>query len=489
MTQCVRHGAFFILLISGMTMAAFGVPGHVTPDAIQQIYEGTTGQFNSFHPPVTSTIWAQLYHLGYRVWPYNGVWPIVALQILLLLGGVWLVVQRGRNPFILPALAIAALWPPIVSFQGVVVKDVTFADLAILGFLLLHHLATSGLQDRSRVRTIVTIGAALLAFTLAACTRQQGVFILLAGIIAAILIGSRLSDGLTKVQLARVGAPVLIASFVLWSALAKLPEWITGNRPPDGTRAGLYEIMNYDIAGILHRVPDLDLSRLAAVGYDLDRYRAGVAQAYTGEGSDEFYRVPGYKLTNDPRKIGQVLFPGVLSVWSDGVRHHFPEYLAHRLDNFSWLLGFRGEARCVPIYVNVEGSPDMAAAMGFTRRLDPKDTDIYMALKPLTETLIYRHWAYALLTIAQLIYLIATYRPGDEAAIGLASAALAMTASFLVFGITCEFRYLYFPLVASLVLPVLIATRNPKDRGSNSEQNIPVSVPSHIGTSLVRQQR
>src|SRR3982074_1435202 len=100
MTQCVRHGAFCILLISGMTMAAFGVPGHVTPAAIQQIYEGTTGQFNSFHPPVTSTIWAQLYHLGYRVWPYNGVWPIVALQILLLLGGVWLVVQRGRNPFI-----------------------------------------------------------------------------------------------------------------------------------------------------------------------------------------------------------------------------------------------------------------------------------------------------------------------------------------------------------------------------------------------------
>ena len=129
----MRQGAFFVLLISGMAMAGFGVPGHVTYDAVQQIYEGTTGQFQSFHPPVMSTIWALLYHLGHGVWPDNGVWLILAMQNLLLLGGLWLVVQRRRrnaNPLILPALAIAVLWPPIVNYQGVVVKDVTFADLA-----------------------------------------------------------------------------------------------------------------------------------------------------------------------------------------------------------------------------------------------------------------------------------------------------------------------------------------------------------------------
>jgi ABC-type sulfate transport system permease subunit len=78
-----------------------------------------------------------------------------------------------------------------------------------------------------------------------------------------------------------------------------------------------------------------------------------------------------------------------------------------------------------------------------------------------------------LLLVGELMVLLVTYRKGDEAIIGMGLSAYVMTMSFAVIGLACDFRYLYFPMVASLVIPIMMAGRT---RSHEIAKNIPAKI-------------
>ena len=468
--------AFLILLISALAISGLAFPGHVMFDAIVQIDEGTTGHWVTFNPPVISAIWALLFHT------VDSVWPILLVQNLFFLGALWLIV-RGPDRFAawgLIFLALAAFWPPLVNLQGVIVKDVFYADCSLWGFALLFAAGRGWLQ--SRALAALTILLALAVLVLGALTRQQGIFSLLVGLAVAAISLVRLSPD-TQISLSRFFywlIPAAIWVAVVWTGLSSLPAYMTGEQPDKDYRVGLYVVMRYDIVGILHFAPDLNMDRFEAGGWDISNLQMVARDYYTGERTDyidahlgENPKRPSSLPADVPFNL-DVRFPSLAKSWINAIRQKPGAYLAHRMESFAWLLGLRDEGKCTPAYVGVSNEPVASReALGIEVPRDLRNAKEYALLRSLLETPIYSHWVYLLLLVVELMILLGTYRKGDEAIIGMALSAYVMTMSFAIIGLACDFRYLYFPMMASLVIPIMMAGRG---RDQEIAKNMPAKI-------------
>jgi hypothetical protein len=448
-------------------------------DAILQIDEGTTGQWVTFNPPVISALWAVLFHT------VDSVWPILLVQNLFFFGALWLMV-RAPDRFAgwgLIFLAIAAFWPPIVNYQGVIVKDVFYADCTLWAFTLLFAVGRGWLQVR--LAQVFTVMIALTLLVLAALTRQQGIFSLFAGLIVATII---LARGTAPV-IARARdfflalIPAAMWVMLAWTGFSSLPAYVTGHQPEKDYRVGLYVVMRYDIVGMLHFGPDLNTDRLVAEGWDVENLKMLSRDYYTGERTDYIDAHLGDNPKRPPALPDDVpfgldvQFKALVKTWFDAIRQNPRAYLAHRMESFAWLLGLRDEGKCIPVYVGVPNEPVATReALGIEVPRDLKNAKVYHLLRGLLTTPVYAHWVYLLLLVGELMALFATYRRGDEAIIGMGLSAYAMVMSFALIGLACDFRYLYFPMVASLVIPVMMA-------GRYVHQEMAKNIPANIKTT------
>jgi hypothetical protein len=468
--------AFLVLLISALAVSGLAFPGHVMFDAILQIDEGTTGQWVTFNPPVISAIWALLYHT------VDSVWPILLVQNLFFFSALWLIV-RGPDRFAgwgLMFLVLAAFWPPLVNYQGVIVKDVFYADCSLWGFALLFAAGRGWLQ--SRAFAALTILMALAVLVLGALTRQQGIFSLLVGLAVAAISLVRLSPD-TKLSLGTFFyrlIPAAIWVALVWIGLSSLPAYATGKQPDKDYRVGLYVVMRYDIVGILHFAPDLNMDLFEAGGWDISNLQMLARDHYTGERTDYI----DAHLGDNPKRPSSlppdvpfdldVRFQSLAKSWINAIHQKPGAYLAHRMESFAWLLGLRDEGKCTPIYVGVPNEPVATReALGIEVPRDLRNSKEFYLLRSLLNTPIYSHWVYLLLLVGELMVLLVTYRKGDEAIIGMGLSAYVMTMSFAVIGLACDFRYLYFPMVASLVIPIMMAGRT---RSHEIAKNIPAKI-------------
>jgi hypothetical protein len=468
--------AFLILLIAALAVSGLSFPGHVMFDAILQIDEGTTGQWVTFNPPVISALWALLFHT------VDSVWPILLVQNLLFFGALWLMV-RAPDRFSgwgLIALVIAAFWPPIVNYQGVIVKDVFYADISLWAFTLLFAVGRGWLQSRLAQLLVIMIALALLV--LGAQTRQQGIFSLLAGMIVASIIWARGAAPMIARPRDFFFAliPAFLWSMLVWIGLSGLPAYVTGQQPDKDYRVGLYVVMRYDIVGILHFAPDLNTGKLEEGGWDVSNLQTLARDYYSGERTDYVDARLGDNPTR-PRGLAADIpfdlkhrFSSLVSIWLDAVAQRPRAYIQHRLESFAWLLGLRDETKCIPVYVGVPNEPVTTREnLGIEVPRDLRNAKLFGLLGNLTQSPIYAHWTYMLLIVAEMMVLMATYRKGDEAIIGLGLSAYVMTMSFIVIGLACDFRYLYFPMVASLAIPIMMAGRA---RNQEIAKNIPANI-------------
>ena len=127
------------LLLSMLLMAASLMlfwPGIVSYDAVGQYAQAMTGRYDDWHPPVIARLWSLLRPAEWRAGP----------MLLLQMAGYWLgfgwVAQAVFGWRRIAVLAIA-LFPPLLGWQGVIVKD---------SHLMAAMLLATGLMVRSRLR-------------------------------------------------------------------------------------------------------------------------------------------------------------------------------------------------------------------------------------------------------------------------------------------------------------------------------------------------
>ena len=418
--------AFWVLTI------ALNAPGHLSYDSIVQLYEARSQNLFSMHPPAMAMLMAFC----------DTLLPGTTLFMISMSGGLFvslMVTTRaggdGRVAGIYLPLAVLFLASPLVLiYQGIIWKDVLFANLFVLTFALTVVARRSATQQR----LLAWLAVAAAVAGVSALIRQQGVLspAMLALTVAAMPAPSFRSRCLRAALSLSVAAATMVATGHVISAWANNP-------PPDTTAVGLQVLQRFDIVGMVAqgaRLPDtLPLQDRAAI--------ADYAHLFYTPARIDPIDGPGL-----PDALLAQSFP-VGGTWQDMLRAYPAAYARHRLAHMSWVLWPREIGQCVPVHLGVSGDASQMEALGLSAIERP---GLYAYARLWFDTPLYRHavWAIAGLVLCAMLVRRNFRTQGDEVVLGALIGAELFAGSYLLIGIACDFRYLY-TLPVTVIFAVL----------------------------------
>ncbi|GAA5180690.1 hypothetical protein GCM10025771_25800 [Niveibacterium umoris] len=421
----------------GLTVLA-NWPGHYSVDSVVQLVEGMTGYYVSYNPPLMGQLLAFVSRVG-------GHGAFMGLIAGLYFAALYLMVAgagragASRKVLIAVLLVAAALNPVSFVYNGTVWKDVFCANLLLLALAL---------ADRSRKWASVETLLAVLLCSMAALVRQQGAIGALAVCLLAAYRQQVVWAGLRAFALSALRMLALtVACVALLQSVVRVGQVEVEQSP---VPKGLVVAARFDIAGIL-RFTSKDPTPVLR-NYKLDPEQlVGLARhSYSPERVDTLASVPD--------ALARVGDPGILRLWQDLATFDPAALCRHKLAAASRLLGSRSDGACLPAHVGVAAEAlTIVAGLGVPYRFG----DDFLPEPSRHAGSLWRYvqqslpafngylWAAGLLLV-----LVAGLWRRNALAIALALAASAHVASFLVIGVACDFRYIYFA-VASVWAGVL----------------------------------
>ncbi len=408
-----RRTAAGILILGFGVMLAINAPGQLSYDSVEQLADGRSGAYNSWHPPLM----AWLLGLFDAVLPgtllflvFQGLLLLVALLALL-----WL---KPRNGWTVLVALLIVLTPQWLMFQGQIWKDILCANAAIAGFTALAVFAKDG-----RKRWLV---AAALLLALAAGVRQNAVVLLPVAAAALALPRKRwlLGFGFLAVTV------ILGLGTSLWL--------VSRSDGGDGARAQIRLGQVYDLAGALARDPALPLPSLAAEYPEFEKVLR--------EKSPALYT----PLRNDPFAADTAINHGLADApdgamgraWKGLVTGHPLLYLRVRLAAFGAVLTTPDPSVCHYSHTGIQGPPELLRRLGLTAGMRPQDRALDRYSHLFFATPVYSHILWGLLALVLLVLLLRRGEPGDAAIAGLLVGALVFTVTFAAVSLACDYRYL-----------------------------------------------
>jgi hypothetical protein len=427
------------LLVAGfLLIAAINLPGHLSYDSIMQLNEGRRGFYANWHPPMMS--WT----LGVLDWVWPGTALFTIFDLLLIFGSLaalfWLKPGRGRAATIV--LALCLLTPQLLLYEGIVWKDVLFADLAVAGF------AALAVAGECWERLWLRLGLAALAFfffSVATLVRQNGGIVLPAGIVALGWIAWRQSPAKKIRAAALYGFCALAGSALavvgMHSALALR---IRGDTSP---ALGFRLLEFYDLIGAAKTDPRFQFTYFADDDPALEQLmRTDGVRLYTPERNDTLalsQRLQRAYFSSPDETIPEE--------WHQLIVAHPGLYLHVRAEIFRWILFTPDLPACRPIYSGIDGPAEQMKKLGLRKRFDARDGALDFYGKRFIGTPVLSHVFFALLALASLVFLFARRTAADIAIAFMLLSTFAFTASFFVISIACDYRYLYFLDLATMV--------------------------------------
>lgn len=437
-----------ILAVGFLVMLAGAMPGHISSDSLIQLSQAThhvREPGRSFAPAVYGAV------LGV----FNDVIPgsslyLAASGALLFASFAALRPLRPAMSWLGPVVALAVVASPaLLIYQGVVWKDVLFANLSVAGFVLLARAAARWTHPG---RPWITLAAVVLLLALAAQVRQNG--IIAAGAAALVMAWTARGGGWRAMLGWSLG--LLFAILATAFALGVLSQPQKGV-PDPATHIGIRLLQHYDIVGASAHNRALRLDRIRAVDPAAEEaIRIRGAALYSPERIDYLDLDPGLgiALWRLPDRV-------VDAQWRDLITHHTGAYLSHRFDVFWQVFLTPMIDDCLPIFVGVEGPDAVLADLKMKRGVDGADQALYNYGSHFLDSPAFSHLSYAIAALACGLLLLMRHEPQDVAMAGMMFAALAFAASFFVISIACDYRYLYFLDLAALAGVLYLAIDPP----------------------------
>ena len=433
-----RYGSLvtLILFTGFIAMLALNWPGQMSFDSMMQLAEGRAGFYHSWHPPVMAWL------LGIFDSLVTGTGLFILFNGALALFAFLTFAQprRASGLTVLLALLVVAS-PQWLLYQGIVWKDVLFADAALAGF------AAMGRAVRGNPLWYLP---AILMLALAMMTRQNGMVIVpVAAAMLGIILWRRVSPSWA------IGGALLF--LVLVAGLALGGEALLALRGDRGADAAdeIRLAQSYDLAGMMKRDPALRLARLEAG----DPVLAGILRTqgvalYTPIWVDPLINDETVHdtITDTPQGL-------IFAQWREAVLGHPGLYFATRWPVFAWVVGTPDLEACHALYTGVDGPPAVMAALGLKPLWRPQDQLHNSYGLWLRGTPFFSHLVFGALALALLAFLLWRRRDMDLAAASLLAGALAFSASFFVVSIACDYRYLYFLDLAGMAGALAAAAR------------------------------
>ena len=420
------------LLVAGFIVcAAINLPGHLSYDSVMQLNEGRRGFYANWHPPMMSWL------LGVFDWLWRGTALFTLFDMALFFGslGALLWIKRTSTRAAIAVFAVMFFTPQVILYQGIVWKDVLFANLAIAGFVAL---AVAGEKwDKTRLR-FGLLAAAFLLLCVATLVRQNGGVVLPAVVLAAGWIAWQNSSSQKIRAMVLYAASGLAGAAITVVAIhAALALRIPGDPSP---AVGFRLLQFYDLIGAIKAKPSLELPYFEDDDTDLEQLmRTDGVKLYTPERNDTLAQSARlqYAYFQSPEET-------IPEEWHRLIAVHTGLYLRVRGEVFRWIVLTPDLAACRPVYSGIDGPANIMAKLGYRKRFDARDAALDFYAKRFMGTPIFSHAFYILLALASLVFLFARRTPSDIAMAFMLLATLGFTLSFFVISIACDYRYLYF---------------------------------------------
>ena len=320
--------------------------------------------------------------------------------------------------------------PPVLLYQGIVWKDVMFADAAVAGFACFAHAAACW-QDRAR--RLAWLGPRFLLLCLAALTRQNCAGLLPFAAAALGWIAAR--GGMAAIGAILLGAAALAALLAFVFAANALLNLRSDGEP--GPEEQLHLLQVYDLAGALAREPSLPLAAMAEDDPNLARaIRGDGVRLYSPVRNDPVMSSPAVDAAlrdSDEVALG--------AAWRALIVEHAWLYLKDRAAVFAWLLFTTDIDACRPVFTGIEGPAPQMRTLGLAPRREVGDLALERYGKAFYGTPVLSHVPFAIIAIGSIWRRCAS--GGGDIVLARCSAGRSATLSFFVISIACDYRYLY----------------------------------------------
>ena len=438
------RNAYRIVILAGLILVlALNLPGHLSFDSIVAFYQGRTGVRQTWAPAIFPWILGRFDAL------LDGAGLYVAASAALLFFVLGALPRlRRRMTWLAPLLAAAAVaTPQLLVYQGIVWRDVLFANLVVAAFVLLAF-AVQGWRKRPALAPAL---GALACLATAMLVRENGIVVVA---VAAVALGlaarttgwrSRLAWGL--------GGLVLVIALAFGLNLAVQPQQ-TVKKLRANAAARILE--HADIVGAKAHDPSLALDAVARANPKAPGVIAeGARISYSPE------RIDGLDRNETLRKtLWRLPDAAVAEQWRTVLIEHPDAYFAHRADTFQYVFLTPQIDHCLPVHVGVEGPPNLIAELRMKPGAEARDRALADYARRFYATPVFSHLSYAVIALVVAGALLLRRDPADWAIIGLQVAALAFAATFFVIAVACDYRYLY-PLDLAAIAGALYLALDP----------------------------
>lgn len=451
---------FALIVVCFLISCALNYPGHLNYDTLIQLEEGRSRTYLSIHPPIMSAI------LGMCDALFRGTGLFFILMNALYFSSFLLVTSGKRfgllTWFLAPCLF---LLPSFLLYQGVLTKDVLFANFALAALTLLY--CSNGKRRLSGVFFVLSS----ICFAVATLARQQGVLVLLGGIMIVFMQEPERNaerDGTHATRIIRTAKLLALVAASLFFMVAGIS--VTAKQGPvSATDIGLKILEIYDMAGITTQTDEEDFSQLEARGINTDSLKQHFRLNYGADRADP--------LANpNPARDAVLALPleEVSRQWVRTIQRFPREYFFHRLNTYVYMLGFGDRDKCN--YVHPVGVPSGSIADALVERLG-LTPGIPRQIQPLvTSAWLWRNSIFyypALYLAIGLIVLLTCRRSGDYPLLAaLCVSSMLFTLSYFFIGIACDFRYVYYVMVAQ-VFCLFVSTFSKPIRGQERKAGSP----------------
>ncbi len=441
----------YVLAAGFLVMLALSLPGHMTYDSLAQLREGRLGVHATWGPVVYAAILGFFDHLA----PGPGLY-LTASGALLYGSLAGLTRLRAKvSWWAVAAAVLLVLAPPLMIYQGIVWKDVLFANLAVAAFVQQARLARD--WDGARPHPWGRLLTIVVLFAVAAQVRQNGI---VAAAVAAVAMGwtvrARGGRTITGWSLGGFVAVLLASGLIGWLATPpKAPEVAPG-------KTGLRIVQTYDIVGMAYLEPTLKLKQIAT-------YSESSAQMIQTRGARLYSpeRIDYLKADEELTHVLDTIPNEVISrQWFELLKTHPLTYIEVRLKDFYWVLMTPKIDSCLPFTVGVDGPAALAAELKIPLGQDPVDQYLANYGGWLLDTPAFSHGAYLLIALAAAGWLLWRRDPQDVPIAGLAVAGIVFAGTFVIISIACDYRYLYF-LDLSALAAAFYVSLDPSRRGAS----------------------
>jgi hypothetical protein len=382
--------AYRITMVAGLLLVlAANLPGHLSMDSVVALVEARTGVRQTWAPAVSS--W--LLKLFDSLVAGTGLY-VTASAALLFVSLMSLTRLRPRTSWLAVVLGAAAIaTPQVLIYQGIVWRDVLFANLVIAGFVCLAHVAKRWPGRR-----------ASLAWGLG--------------------------------SLAAAGVLALFVNHIAQPAA-----------PPKPFRSASLILQHYDIVGAKAHHPKLRYTAIARADPAAAAYlEANAPLRYSQARVDTLDTDETFRKT-----LWHVPDAAMNAQWVEVITHYPAAYALQRADVFRWVFLTPQLERCLPVTVGVSGPDAMLADLDMVTGIDTQDQMLAEYAKQFYATPVYSHLTWALVALAVIALLLRRRDAADWVIVSLLAGALAFTASFAVISVACDYRYLYLLDLAAMV--------------------------------------